>query len=501
MLGAVGYGYDEAGNRTSMTDQYGSASYQYNSLSRLTSETRTFNVPANINNTTNRAFTGTYTLTYDYTAGGLVKSITDPWNAVVSYQYDKIGRLNEVDGANFANVSQYASGLTYRAWGAAKHLGCGNGLTLDATYNTRLQMTQYTVGNRTQNGAATVMQSNFNYYNDGRIKYSHDTVNALADTGYAYDSFGRLAEAYLGSEAYDFNYGTASGTPTGGYRRSYTYDGFSNLTRRTGRMWSEADSFPMYGGAIQFDSHNKNPNWQYDAAGNMTADDQRNYTLDAAGRVYAESDTDGNSMTQLFDGDGQRIGAIRRHRNFRGALVTTSSYVLHSSIVGSSVIVDLTPQGTKSEGYVYAGREVIAEQLPGLSGYSADAVQWVAHNPVTGSLTVTTSNQTSLYYRATNLDPMGVDVGFADPGPDYAPDAADGIVKLLTTGPDLRCTIDGAAADCGMAYRLLASARRSLHRSRRRNTTSTREDSSSFGRIVMGIADFCRKARTMRVAE
>jgi YD repeat-containing protein len=40
---ALTYGYDAAGNRTSMTDSVGSTSYNYNQLSRMTSETRTFN--------------------------------------------------------------------------------------------------------------------------------------------------------------------------------------------------------------------------------------------------------------------------------------------------------------------------------------------------------------------------------------------------------------------------------------------------------------------------
>ena len=38
----VSFGYDAAGNRTSMTDGLGSVTYNYNMLSQMTSETRTF---------------------------------------------------------------------------------------------------------------------------------------------------------------------------------------------------------------------------------------------------------------------------------------------------------------------------------------------------------------------------------------------------------------------------------------------------------------------------
>jgi YD repeat-containing protein len=62
----VSFDYDSAGNRTSMSDGLGSVSYQYDTLSRLTSETRSFTgLPA-------------YTLSYGYNVGGELTSITGP---------------------------------------------------------------------------------------------------------------------------------------------------------------------------------------------------------------------------------------------------------------------------------------------------------------------------------------------------------------------------------------------------------------------------------------
>jgi len=43
----------------------------------------------------------------------------------------------------YAGVSNYASSFTYRAWNAAKHLNYGNSLTLDLSYNNRLQASEY----------------------------------------------------------------------------------------------------------------------------------------------------------------------------------------------------------------------------------------------------------------------------------------------------------------------------------------------------------------------
>ena len=65
----VSLAYDSAGNRTQMTDGLAKTSYQYDPLSRLTSETRTF--PG----------AGVYTLYYQYNLGGQVTSMTNPWGA------------------------------------------------------------------------------------------------------------------------------------------------------------------------------------------------------------------------------------------------------------------------------------------------------------------------------------------------------------------------------------------------------------------------------------
>src|SRR5438034_2168167 len=83
----VSYGYDAAGNRTSMSDGLGSVSYGYDQLSRMTSESRTF-----------AGFGGPYSLTYQYNLAGELTSITNPFTVSVSYGYDKTGRPISVGG-------------------------------------------------------------------------------------------------------------------------------------------------------------------------------------------------------------------------------------------------------------------------------------------------------------------------------------------------------------------------------------------------------------------
>jgi YD repeat-containing protein len=105
-------------NRTAMNDGFGSKTYAYDQLSRMISETRTFNG------------VGTFTIGYDYNLAGELKKITDATYMTINYGYDNVGRLTAVSGSDnrFAGVSNYASNFQYRAWGGLKAVTDGQGL-------------------------------------------------------------------------------------------------------------------------------------------------------------------------------------------------------------------------------------------------------------------------------------------------------------------------------------------------------------------------------------
>src|SRR5205823_3733794 len=142
-------------------------SYQYNQLSRLTSETRTF---TNV---------GSFILSYGYNLAGELTSITDPAGAIVNYSYDKTGRMSDVTGSSFAGVTSYATNMQYRAWGAIKSASFGNTLTESASYNSRLQATHLEVPG--------VISKNYQYDGDGRLHYSADLIDNRFDRSYSYD--------------------------------------------------------------------------------------------------------------------------------------------------------------------------------------------------------------------------------------------------------------------------------------------------------------------------
>ncbi|HVG33989.1 MAG TPA: S8 family serine peptidase, partial [Pyrinomonadaceae bacterium] len=208
----VSFGYDAAGNRTSMTDGLGQVGYQYDRLSQLKSETRTFNSGA-LNGSS-------FALSYDYNLAGELTKVTNPWNVQVGYQYDRQGRVSGVTGANYGGVSSYINSIGYRAFGGTKAIAYGNGKSLSMNYDNRLRMTKWDL--------AGILGYDYAYNsyaeNTGRVTYADSIYDPTLDRSYVYDFVGRLSLAYTGSEA-RATIGTDTwGHPDGPYAQGFDYD-------------------------------------------------------------------------------------------------------------------------------------------------------------------------------------------------------------------------------------------------------------------------------------
>jgi RHS repeat-associated protein len=359
----VAFAYDEAGNRTSMTDGQGSASYSYNALSQMTSETRTF------------TGIGSFTLSYAYNLSGELTSITNPWNAQVGYGYDKTGRATSMSGANYAGVSSYVNNIAYRAFGAAKQVSYSNGRTLSMQYDNRLRATRWDVPG--------VMGWNYayNYFNEnsGRVTYAQNLYDATLDRSYDYDHVGRLLEAHTGSEARGALVGQG-GAQDGPYAHSYRYDQFGNMWYRVGwggsfGSWLEEN--PSY-------TNNQRNGLSYDAAGNLFGNST--VTYDATGQQISYS----GGPTQSYDGDRLRVKKIEGG---------TTIYYLRSTVLSGQVVAELDASGNWTRGYVYAGGQMVAIQQNGVS--------WVHQDPVTKSQRIT--NSSGAVTSTVDLDPWGGD--------------------------------------------------------------------------------------------
>jgi YD repeat-containing protein len=188
----VSFGYDDAGNRTSMTDGLGSVAYAYDPLSRLISETRTFS------DTLAEKPAGNFNISYQYTVGSILKSYTDPYGEEIESSHDKVGRLGSVTGSSFGGVTNYAHSPVYRGWGALKHLEYGSGFAADIGYNNRLQPVSYLLDNTGDSLPATFDRT-YEYYSDGRLKLldnvATDALTTRYDRFFSYDHAGRVKEA------------------------------------------------------------------------------------------------------------------------------------------------------------------------------------------------------------------------------------------------------------------------------------------------------------------
>ena len=451
---ALSFDYDAAGNRTSQTDMAGTVTYRYDTLSRLEAETRKF---TSLNNSP-------YTLSYTYNLANQVTSLTDPMGARIDYDYDSAGSLNKVTGTPYGSVTQYASGMKYRAWGALKEMAYGNGLKAELGYNSRLQVARYRVGlPNTQPGAGDRAFSEYEYEADGRVKQTYDRTDGGFDRSYLYDLVGRLVHARTSSSA---------------YYQSYSYDEFGHMTHRGNGSWRfYENTFSEYLNNRNTKTTTGPPSypsccppqpvvWSYDAAGNVTRDHNKEYTFDAAGNKVRvlETTSSGGATKRLwiyqdYNADGERVKRTEQTQVHSGPITTVTSYFVRSSVLDSRVVTEVDQSGTKKRTYVYANGAVLAQQ-------ESDQVRWVHSDPVTNSLRETAADG-SLASRL-EFDPLGNDVPLEDPAPPDPPtpdyeyagnynnsgNPYDGASGCTLDGQPLPCSFvmgfinTGAAAQC-----------------------------------------------------
>jgi YD repeat-containing protein len=423
-LPSVSFAYDVAGNRTSVTDGTGSTTFAYDQLSRITSESHYLS-----------DLGASYAMSYGYNLAGEVTSITDPSNAQVNYGYDSTGRLTSMPASGYTGVTNFFSNTQYRAFGGLKHGTYGNSVQLNLTYNSRMQIGQYQVNSSNFTVGATM-----DYYADGRTNTAFDLSDSRFDRKYEFDFAARLKEAYSGAEAHG-----ASPPPlaqaNSPYRQSYTYDEWNNATLRTGRIWSTQSEYDP----ASYGSDNKRGGFGYDVAGNITSDSSGVRGYDAAGRPatfgsaqnwqiypnWPSGHPDGPALetTDSFDGGGQVVKHTERVRQdlstqagdgyiaYYMTDTSTTTYYVHSVVLGGKTIAVLNQSGVKTKGYVYSGGGgMIATQNVWTGGSS---VELESTNPVTGAVTM--------------FDASGGYAGRQEPDP---------LSRDLTTPPDPLIVLD-----------------------------------------------------------
>jgi RHS repeat-associated protein len=345
----VSYAYDSGANAkghlTQMTDQAGTASYAFDVLGRLTTETRT------LTGANNAAISKT--LSYEYNLDGSLSKLHYPSSAVVAYTPDSAGRITQaVDGVNGIN---YVTGASYgpdsSLTGFVNSSGGAAPITNTFTYNKRLQPVTMSAATSSQ----TVFSIGYDFHaGNGTAGSGSNNGNVFAITNYkdsnrnqtfTYDALNRLLTAQ--------NAGTncAAMTVNGKteyWGNSYTYDAWGNLLGKTVTKCG-AENLGVTADAHNW-LHHSPTDYQYDAAGNMTFDATENVSLsyDLENRI-----TGAAGYTYTYDGDGNRV------RKSNGNLAANGTLYWYMT---PGVVAETDLAGTTKSEYIFFEGERVARR-------------------------------------------------------------------------------------------------------------------------------------------
>ncbi len=474
---SVSFTYDALGNRTSMTDSAGTQVYEYDQLSRLKTETRSFadNLPdAPLAN-------NSFKLQYNYSLSGQLQSLTDPFGEQINYGHDKAGRLQSVTGTEFGGVTTYAASPRYRAWGGLQNLSYGNGTEMSLTFDNKLQASSYNLSKNNQ----AIMQKSYEYYADGSLRYVGDQLDNRFDRFNKYDFAGRITEGRSGAEARGLTVAQNDMSAQLPYRQSYQYDAFSNLTQRDNKHWGVDNWYGESNNLSYTYQNNRIAGYTYDADGRtlVTAypDEYSEATYEATGQLVRLHNPSQSDIYRTYDGSGREV----KRRKFRwqdnpyspsspyGQWVDEGvKYFIRSSLMGNETISEVDKQGKKIKSFVKAAGATIATQ--NVIGGNTKTVSFEHWDASGMSYKSSDSNGVAADYPGTNfspgeLDPMGNNMGTETPyqeplNTELPPSDLVGETNFLIDGGEdsmmvngqrQTCAMDGMAVSCSMARRAM----------------------------------------------
>jgi len=409
----VTFSYDNLGNRTQMTDGLGQVDYQYDSLSRMTAETRDFT-----DSLVNAPVYGVYKLEYTYTMSGL-KSYKDPFGETISYTPDKLGRVSSVASTWSSGSRTYANNPHYRTWGALTHLDYGNGTEMNAGgFNNRLQATTFEV----KKGTTSIINKTYDFYSDSSVKSETDANDARFDRLYKYDHQARITNAYSGAEAR----GSTDSAVNIPFGNTFGYDAFSHQNSIYQKHFAMV---PTSGWTYNYANNRLSDTYYanfYDYQGNQVRDIDavtKTYDYDAADRMSSSYFYYVNPTTSVIDfedyetmsysGDNQLVKVATTHDPTEGDTETDATYQIRSSVLGGQTISKVDKTGAKIQTYIIAAGTVVA------GTFWDNSAVWSHKDPNTDSIRSTTASGTVSWsdsdFGSHELDASGRSVGFSNP--------------------------------------------------------------------------------------
>ncbi|MBK7705896.1 MAG: RHS repeat protein [Acidobacteria bacterium] len=420
----VSFSYDAVGNRTQMSDGTGTTEYFYDPLSRLESEKKYFNLLPDAPVPDHK-----YSLSYEYSIGGGLKSVTDPFGYTINYTDDKSGRITAVSGDPTADnpTGQWANGIQYRAFGQIKQMTYAipdAAPTIKLEYDNRLRADYWEIAR----SGGFEAKADFTHGNDSRVIAKNDLLDDKWDRSMKYDFAGRLTHNQFGMGQSNNNGNVRV------YEQAIEYDGFSMMAEREVTNWGQTGGF----GESYVNGRIQSSLVDYDASGNVVSqpidsmpEGTGTNTFDAAGRRVKYFDQRFGrfngylNMVQEhvtaydFDGDGRPVVEKDNWRTYprndppSGVLEATPKvFQIWSSVLGSSLVtIGGYTGGTK----VFAGGTLI-----GTANANAGS-RWATADPVIGT-TVRWAGSNGVWEKAAEeTEPLGQLVASVDPDTENDP--------------------------------------------------------------------------------
>ncbi|HEY2392331.1 MAG TPA: hypothetical protein VGK22_14245 [Candidatus Angelobacter sp.] len=185
--------------------------------------------------------------------------------------------------------------------------------------------------------------------NNGNVFGIYNYRDRDRDQSFTYDTLNRLISAQ--NAGTDCTSATVN-SKTKYWGNSYSYDAWGNLLQKSVTKCG-AENLSVTADAHNW-IHTSAPDYQYDAAGNMTYDATAslNYTFDQENRI-----TGANGYTYTYDGDGNRVIKSNGNLAANGTLywAMTPGVVAETDLAGT----------TKSEYVFFGGERVARKDFPG----------------------------------------------------------------------------------------------------------------------------------------
>jgi RHS repeat-associated protein len=358
------------GRRTSMTDAGGSESVSYDKMGRELAHQRITNAI-------------TKSASYSYNFDGSLATLTYPSGRIITYTTDSAGRpsvakdvansVNYVTGTCANGVA--SNGVCYAPIGALAQMLNGTNLASTFLYNTRLQpcwiyattgtaLATNTLCTAADSTPGNILDLKYNFNlgagDNGNVMGITNNRDTTRSQTFTYDQVNRILTG-----------GTTTGCGANCWGLTFGYDQWANLMTAT----ATGSATPL---TLAINANNRitTAGFNYDAAGNLTADVTSSYAWNAESEIKTA-----NSVNYTYDGDGNRVQKSNGKIYWYGA--------------GTEILDESDASGNFTDEYVFFGGKRVAHR-----SVSSGNIFYYAEDMLGSSRALVQSGQTSVCYDA-----------------------------------------------------------------------------------------------------